>query len=196
MYGGRAHASTTELVEGTLKDKHIKMLNLAHAWIDQLLPHVLSKVRASRARHGKARSYQFALFHVIITVLLPCACPGQPRQLRPPISRTAARRRRPAHVAPAARRALLGQGRALRGIRVRKPRHSHRLHDPCIPVRGHALDRLPARAYRADRSARAAVRARRGAPGKRHLHTLGAPRGRPCARHEARRRRRAGAASS
>ena len=72
MYGGRAHASTTELVEGTLKDKHIKMLNLAHAWIDQLLPHVLSKVRASRARHGKARSYQCALFHVIITVLLPC----------------------------------------------------------------------------------------------------------------------------
>ena len=50
MYGGRAHASTTLEVMNSLKDRHVKMLNLAHAWLDQLLPHVLAKI--DRVNYG------------------------------------------------------------------------------------------------------------------------------------------------
>ena len=50
MYGGRAHASTTLEIESTLKDRHVKLLNLSHAWLDQLLPHVLSKI--DRVNYG------------------------------------------------------------------------------------------------------------------------------------------------
>ena len=50
MHGPRAHADTAALVERTLTDKFVKMLNLSHAWLDQLLPHVLSKI--NRVNYG------------------------------------------------------------------------------------------------------------------------------------------------
>ena len=50
MHGARAHPDTTALVERMLTDKFVKMLNLSHAWLDQLLPHVLARI--NRVNYG------------------------------------------------------------------------------------------------------------------------------------------------
>ena len=50
MHGPRAHAETTSVVRHALPDEFVKMLNLSHAWLDQLLPHVISKI--NRVNYG------------------------------------------------------------------------------------------------------------------------------------------------
>jgi len=55
MHGARAHPDTTALVERMLTDKFVKMLNLSHAWLDQLLPHVLPRA-LTLARHPLSRT--------------------------------------------------------------------------------------------------------------------------------------------
>ena len=50
MHGGRVHPDTTSEIERVLKDRHVKMLNLSHAWLEQLLPHVLAKT--DRVHYG------------------------------------------------------------------------------------------------------------------------------------------------
>ena len=76
----------------------------------------------------------------------------QPRLVRPPHLDAAGGRH--ADVAPPPRGALPRQGRAERRLRVCAPRRRHRRHHPRVPLRGHAHDRLQARARRADGSAR------------------------------------------
>ena len=49
-HGPRAHAETTSVVRHALPDEFVKMLNLSHAWLDQLLPHVISKI--NRVNYG------------------------------------------------------------------------------------------------------------------------------------------------
>ena len=58
MHGPRAHPDTAALVERTLTDRFVKMLNLSHAWLDQLLPHVLSKI--NRVNYGLLSAEQQA----------------------------------------------------------------------------------------------------------------------------------------
>ena len=99
MHGPRAHPDTAAMVERTLTDKFVKMLNLAHAWLDQLLPHVLSKI--NRVNYGLLSKEQQAADMPTSRKLL--AVPFLGKDVPSPASEYAAprpRRRHPQLAAP------------------------------------------------------------------------------------------------
>ena len=99
MHGAKSHVATTEALLKGLTDKHMKMLNLAHAWLDAFLPHVLSKI--DRVNYGLLSAEQTYKDMPTSRKLLAVPFLGKecrrstPPSLRTPTSSSASRCSRP-----------------------------------------------------------------------------------------------------